>query len=146
MLGHKVLLAALFTLTGMCLTLVLAPIMAEIAYLVAAKERRHAGVFGPRGAYAQAYGLFNMSFAGGTLVGPLWGGLIETRAGWKTLTWTLALLSGVSAVPSVGFFFLFFHLCILCSLFFFCSSHLSNFFFRNKGGWKGGIHLIYVYD
>ena len=75
--------------------------MAEITYIIIAKETERPGLFGPKGAYAQAYGLFNMAYAVGSLVGPLWAGFVNTRAGWATMTWTMALLAGVSALPAL---------------------------------------------
>ncbi|TKA76737.1 hypothetical protein B0A49_02707 [Cryomyces minteri] len=100
-LGQKALLCALLFLVGVGLDLVMAPLMAEITYVVEAKEKKRPGLFGPAGAYAQAYGLFNVAFAGGCLVGPLWAGMVNERAGWGTMAWSLALLSLVSAVPTV---------------------------------------------
>lgn len=101
--GHKVLLVALILVIGAGMTLVVVPVLAEMTYLVQARERRHPGSFGRKGAYAQAYGLFNMAFAGGTLVGPIWGGFIERSAGWGTMTWTLGLISVCSALPAAIF-------------------------------------------
>lgn len=75
--------------------------MAEITYVVDAKEKKNPGIFGKTGAYAQAYGLFVMSYAAGTLIGPLWGGLVNSSAGWATMTWTLGLLSASGAVPAL---------------------------------------------
>jgi MFS family permease len=98
---HKVLFCALLALIGVCLTFVMSPLMAEITYVVEAKERKNPGIFGKSGAYAQAYGLFVTAFAAGTLIGPLWGGMVEQKAGWGTLTWTLGLLSAASAVPAL---------------------------------------------
>ncbi|KAI9829429.1 MAG: hypothetical protein M1819_006366 [Sarea resinae] len=99
-IGQKVLLCALLFLIGFSIDLVMAPLMAEITYVVEAKERKRPGMFGPSGAYAQAYGLFNTAFAGGTLVGPIWAGFVETSAGWGTVGWSLGLLSGISAIPA----------------------------------------------
>ena len=48
----------------------------------------------------KAYGLFNFAFAIGCLIGPLWGGFINKSAGWGTMTWSLGLLCGVSAIPT----------------------------------------------
>jgi MFS family permease len=50
-------------------------------------------------AYGQAYGLFNVAFSGGFLVGPLWGGYITEKAGWGIMVGSLAGLAGVSAIP-----------------------------------------------
>jgi len=99
-LSQKVLLCVLLALFGLAMSLSFSPLMAEISYVVSAKEERMPGVFGEKGAYAQAYGLFNVAFAGGCLVGPIWGGLINERAGWGTMSWTLGLLSAVTAVPT----------------------------------------------
>ncbi|KAK5171036.1 uncharacterized protein LTR77_004180 [Saxophila tyrrhenica] len=99
-LEQKVLLCALLALIGTCLTLMITPIMAEITYAVNAKaERRPAGFFGRNGAYAQAYSLFNMGFAAGTMFGPLLGGLVNQSQGWGTATLILGLVSGVTAIP-----------------------------------------------
>lgn len=97
-LSQKVLLVALLVLIGCTMTLVFPPIMAEITHVVIAKEKSSTK-FGKGGAYAQAYALFNVAFALGTLVGPIWGGLIKQRYGWNTMAWTLGLLAGVTALP-----------------------------------------------
>lgn len=98
-----VLMCALLGLLGFALTMVMTPLMAEITYEVAAQEKAQPGKFGPKGAYAQAYGLFNTAFAGGMLVGPLWGGFVTGTAGWGTTCWSLGVWSVVSAVPAVLF-------------------------------------------
>ena len=96
---QKVLLCALLALIGVTLTLTITPILAEIAYVIEAKEKKEPGIYGEKGAYAQAYGLFNTAFAAGTLIGPIWAGFVLQKAGWGTMSWTLGLLSGISAVP-----------------------------------------------
>lgn len=100
-INQKVLICALLALIGLSLTLCLTPLMAEITYVVQEKERKRPGLFGKAGAYAQAYGLFNMAFACGCLVGPLWAGFINETAGWSTMTWTLGLLAGFTSVPAL---------------------------------------------
>ncbi len=101
-MNHKVRLCALLAIMGVGFILLLVPAMAEMTYLVHSKEERRPGIFGKKGAYAQAYGLFNMAFAGGTLIGPLWGGFVERKAGWATVGWSLGLFVGVSVVPAVS--------------------------------------------
>src|SRR5438067_1361046 len=59
----------------------------------------------------------------GTLIGPIWAGFVETKAGWGTMAWSLGLLSGLSAIPTVRanlfhysfFFFFFFFLLMHCN-------------------------------
>ncbi|OBT89603.1 hypothetical protein VE02_01768 [Pseudogymnoascus sp. 03VT05] len=94
-----VLLCALLALLGTALAAVMPPLMAEITYIVEAKEVRSPGIFGAKGAYAQAYGLFVMAFAGGCLVGPIWAGFVDNKSGWGTMVWSLAILSFGGAVP-----------------------------------------------
>jgi MFS family permease len=99
-IGHKVLLCALLFTIGLGEALIITPVMSDISHVVFKKEKQNPEIFGKKGAYAQAYGLFNLSFALGALVGPLWGGFVREAAGWSTLTWSLGLLSGVSAIPT----------------------------------------------
>jgi hypothetical protein len=96
-----VLLSALLFLIGTCIAVSMTPLIAEFTYVVVAKEKQHPGLFGASGAYAQAYGLFNSAWATGCIVGPIWAGFIQAKAGWGTVTWTLGVLSAVSALPVV---------------------------------------------
>lgn len=102
-INDKVILCALLALTGLFLSLTFPPIMAEISSVVEAKEKNMLAVgragFGPGGAYAQAYGLFNMAFAGGCMVGPLLAGFIAEDRGWSTMALVLGILSAITAVP-----------------------------------------------
>lgn len=98
-LGQKALLCALLALIGTGIALVSSPIFTEIIHIVYAKERQNPGAFGAGGATAQAYGLFNLAFAAGTIVGPLYAGFILDAAGWGTMGWSLGLLTGVTSVP-----------------------------------------------
>lgn len=101
-MGQKVLLCALLAVIGLALVLALTPLMAEITYAVEARAaKRPAGFYGPSGAMAQAYGLFNMAFAGGSMAGPLLAGLVKDYAGWGTTTLVLGCVSLVSCVPCV---------------------------------------------
>lgn len=100
-LRQKVLLCALLACLGLALAMIMPCVMAEITYVVAAKEERTPGLFGRKGAYAQAYGLFNMAWAGGALVGPIWAGYVKQHAGWGAMGWSLGLLAALSAVPAV---------------------------------------------
>lgn len=44
------------------------------------------GIFGTKGAYGQAFGLMNVAYAAGSVVGPLMGGLLVESVGWNDLT------------------------------------------------------------
>ncbi|RDW81984.1 MFS transporter-like protein [Coleophoma cylindrospora] len=99
-LKQKVLLCALLALIGVGLAFVMPPLMAEITYLVDAKEQANPGIFGANGAYAQAYSLFITAFAAGTLIGPIWAGYVRDKAGWGTMSWSLGLFSVAGMVPA----------------------------------------------
>lgn len=96
-----VLLCALLVFLGAAVALVLTSLMTEFSKVCDAKEKQDPGLFGHRSAYAQSYGIFNVAWAGGTLVGPLWAAAVQKEGGWKTMTWTLGLLNAVSAIPVV---------------------------------------------
>lgn len=101
-IGDKILLCALLALIGVCLTIMVTPMMAEITYAVTDKAaRRPPGYFGPNGAYAQAYALFNVAWAGGCLIGPLLAGLVTAAHGWGVATLILGIISLVTAIPVV---------------------------------------------
>lgn len=95
--GQVVLLCALLACLGFALSMAMTPLLAEITYIINIKERSHPGIFGKRGAYATAYGLFNTAFAGGMLVGPIWGGFVTQGSGWGTMGWSLAISAFVAA-------------------------------------------------
>lgn len=100
---HVVLLSALLTLLGVASTLAGSPLMAEITFAIQHHNREQSGSSKSRNATAQAYALYSLSLAGGLLAGPLWGGVITRVSGWKTLTWTFGLFSGLTIVPTVYF-------------------------------------------
>jgi len=97
---EKVLLCALLACIDFCLTMGMAPLMAEIDHVVALEEKKNPGSFGKKGAVAQGYGLFNAAFALGTLIGPLWAGFVVQNAGWGTMGWSLGILSGCAGVTT----------------------------------------------
>lgn len=95
-MAHKVMLCGLLVGVGLAIVLVFGPTMAEITWSVVGDEP--AGESASVAPYAQAYGLYNMAFSGGAMLGPIIGGLIRDSAGWPTVTWVLALVSGLTAV------------------------------------------------
>lgn len=92
----KVMLCGLLVGVGIAIALVFGPLMAEITWSVTEDgSNNEAMSVAP---YAQAYGLYNMAFSGGALVGPLVGGLIRNSAGWPTVCWVLGLITVFTAV------------------------------------------------
>lgn len=76
-----ILLCALLVVAGVFLTLIISPLAADISFAVDEMEIKDPGCFGDKGAYAQAYALFNCSMAAACVVGPLLTGALEQRYG-----------------------------------------------------------------
>ncbi|KAL1852573.1 hypothetical protein Plec18170_005704 [Paecilomyces lecythidis] len=95
---QKVLLCALLVLIGAGFAVCLSPLFIEVTYLIDTKERECPDVFGGSSAISQGYGLFNCAFAAGSLIGPVWAGLVRDDYGWGAMGWTLGLLSGVASI------------------------------------------------
>lgn len=102
-LHDKVVLCALLALLGLCIALSMTPLAAEVFYAVNEKESESPDSFGRGGAMALAFGLTNMSFAAGNLIGPFFAGYIRQSAGWGTMGWAMGLITGVSSVPVLLF-------------------------------------------
>jgi len=88
--GQVAILCVILACLGTTLTFVIPPSMSEVALVV----REHGS-----GEYGQAYGLFNVAFSGGFIVGPLWGGYVTQDVGWNVMVGTLAGLAGFSVIP-----------------------------------------------
>lgn len=99
----KVLLCALLALLGFCVGIAMPPLVAEVFLAVKEKEDVSTDIFGRGGATALAFGLSNMGFAAGNLIGPFFAGFIRKDAGWGTMGWAMALIVGLSALPTFLF-------------------------------------------
>jgi MFS family permease len=67
------------------------------------KTKLHPAKFGRNGSLGQAYGLTNFCFAAGVMVGPIWAGFVYQQAGWRTMAWSLGLVSALGAIPTAFF-------------------------------------------
>ncbi|OAP61888.1 hypothetical protein AYL99_04091 [Fonsecaea erecta] len=99
--SQAVLLCALLVLLGAATALLLTSLMAEFSKVCDAKVRQEPDVFAGKSAYAQSYGIFNVSWAGGSLLGPLVSAAVKSAAGWKTMTWTMGLWCAVGILPTI---------------------------------------------
>lgn len=100
---QRVLLCALFFLVGMTAVNRLPIYSAEVSRAARDLQARWPGLLGDAGGVAQATSLWSAAYTLGCAIGPIWGGLIKQVAGWKTETWTVALLSGIAIVPAYLF-------------------------------------------
>ncbi|KKA24701.1 hypothetical protein T310_1250 [Rasamsonia emersonii CBS 393.64] len=98
-IGLKVLLCVLLAFIGVSFSMATPAVMTEVSLVMNDIKAKSPDAFGKNGAVAQAYGLMNCAFALGELIGPVWAGFIREDHGWGTMSWTLGLLSGVTAIP-----------------------------------------------
>ena len=89
--------------TGIGTTLMLAPLAADMFAIVEQLGKDNKGLFGPAGAYAQAYGLFDTALACGTMFGPAFVGFMYGKVGWKVAVLGLAVFCVSGCVPVVRF-------------------------------------------
>ncbi len=93
------LLCSLTLLLGISLNMILTPSWSDASYTVDTIMSKNPGIFGTKGAYAQAFGLMNMAYATGSLVGPLLGGFLIENVGWNDLTLGTGIFCALCVVP-----------------------------------------------
>lgn len=98
-LGQIILLISLVLILGLTITTNEITAMTEVFQVIEDHEAEFPGSFGEKGPVGQAYGLFNMAFAGGQLLGPMLDGGLRVKAGWGTETLVIGLVYGVAALP-----------------------------------------------
>ncbi|KAL8710663.1 MAG: hypothetical protein Q9225_007253 [Loekoesia sp. 1 TL-2023] len=76
------------------------PVAADLSAVVEAKEKTDPDAFGPGGAYAQAFALFNCSMAAATLFGPVVAGALVERHGWGVMTAAMGVFAFSGAIPA----------------------------------------------
>ena len=88
--------------TGFTLILIVSPVAADLSAVVEEKERSDPDAFGPGGAYAQAFALFNCSMAAATLFGPVVAGSLVERFSWGVMTAAMGVFAFSGAIPAVS--------------------------------------------
>ncbi|KAJ5512403.1 hypothetical protein N7463_001955 [Penicillium fimorum] len=97
--SHIALLCVILGAVGMCIDLSEPALIVEMQRVLDDMEAGDPGIFGGRGAVAQAFSLENMAHFGGLALGPMVGGFVEFKYGWKVMTLGLGVLSAVTAMP-----------------------------------------------
>ena len=91
-------LTVLLAFVGIALALALPSLQVEVSRVVEAIEGTNPGIFGPGGAYSQAYGLMNTAVAAGGFIGPLYAGFIRESFGWEAMSMSMGALSLIMLV------------------------------------------------
>lgn len=97
----KTLLFGFLFIAGVASTLQNVALMTEVSVGVGELEREWPGIFGRQGGMAQAYGLFNVAWSGGQVLGPLLAGLLSDVGGWRMMVNVFGAVSGATAVMIV---------------------------------------------
>ncbi|KAF3396491.1 hypothetical protein F1880_006673 [Penicillium rolfsii] len=96
---HVTILCIILGSVGLCVDLSGPALMVEIQRVLDDMESKEPGVFGEKGAVAQAFSLHSMAHFGGLALGPIIGGFVSFRCGWNTMTLALGILAMFTAVP-----------------------------------------------
>ncbi|KAL2837843.1 major facilitator superfamily domain-containing protein [Aspergillus pseudoustus] len=94
----RIILYILLLLAGLAAALKTVALMVEVNNVVDEKEKECPGIFGEQGGTAQAYGLFNVAWSGGQVLGPLAAGWLVDWKGWATMVSVFGIVSGGMAV------------------------------------------------
>uniref|UniRef100_A0A060T053 ARAD1C13860p n=1 Tax=Blastobotrys adeninivorans TaxID=409370 RepID=A0A060T053_BLAAD len=95
--------AALLTMAGLGIICVFSPMLGELSNATLKIESRKKGIFGPGKGFGQAYGLFNVAFSLGSIVGPFQSGATNDNQGWGMTSLSLGIVAFVTLIPSILF-------------------------------------------
>lgn len=94
----QVLLCVLLFLAGIGSILQNVALMVMVNGVAEQVERDYPGIFGEQGGTGRAYGLYNVAWSGGQVVGPLVAGYLAALGGWPLMVTVFGGISGVTAV------------------------------------------------
>lgn len=98
----KILLIIFLFFAGLASVLQMVSLMVEVHYIVERIENEHPSLFGHQGGTAQAYGLYNVAWSGGQVLGPLLAGFLVENNGWQTMVSVFGVMSGMTAMVFLG--------------------------------------------
>ncbi|OJJ51223.1 hypothetical protein ASPZODRAFT_87332 [Penicilliopsis zonata CBS 506.65] len=98
----KIVLYLLLLVAGFASTLQMVALMVEVNRVVEQRQKECPGIFGQKGGTAQGYGLFNVAWSGGQVLGPLLAGVLIDHFGWGTMVCTFGVLSAITAALLAG--------------------------------------------
>lgn len=101
--GHIALLSVLLVWIGTCTSALFAPVTGEFSNAVTKFEGKRPGCLGKGRGFGQVYGLFNVAYSLGSLIGPFMSGGIVASSGWGTAVLALGIVSFASAFVTFPF-------------------------------------------
>ncbi|RVD86768.1 uncharacterized protein DFL_005027 [Arthrobotrys flagrans] len=101
--GHIALLCVLLFCIGLVISASMPGAMSEISISVVEFEKESPGIFGDKGAFAQAYALFNIAWSLGSVVGPLLGGFLNKAIGWNDMVLLFGVLCLLTSFVTVWY-------------------------------------------
>ncbi|KAF3276624.1 hypothetical protein TWF970_006210 [Orbilia oligospora] len=101
--GHIALLCALLFCIGFVISASMPGAMSEISISVVEFEKESPGIFGEKGAFAQAYALFNIAWSLGSVVGPLLGGFLNKAIGWNSMVLLFGFLCLLTSFVTIWY-------------------------------------------
>lgn len=102
-LHDKLTFVALVALVGLFAIGAASPSLAEMTLALTEIEGRHPGIYGKGKGFGKAYGLFNVGYAVGAIIGPVQAGGVLSSKGWGTASLSLGIVCFIVAI--VSFFF-----------------------------------------
>ncbi|KAK6496595.1 hypothetical protein TWF481_001591 [Arthrobotrys musiformis] len=101
--GHIALLCVLLFCIGFVISASMPGAMSEISISVVEFEKKSPGIFGEKGAFAQAYALFNIAWSLGSVVGPLLGGFLNKAIGWNNMVLLFGFLCLLTSFVTIWY-------------------------------------------
>lgn len=96
-------LSVLLVIVGFCVSAIFAPVTGEFSNAVSKVEARRPGCLGKGRGFGQVYGLFNVAYALGSLIGPFEAGGIVDSHGWGAAVLSLGVVTFVAAFVTYPF-------------------------------------------
>lgn len=101
--GHIAGLSVLLVAVGLCISAILAPVTGEFSNAVSKFEAKNPGSLGRGKGFGQVYGLFNIAYSLGSLIGPFQAGGIVASKGWNTAVLSLGIVTFITAFITLPF-------------------------------------------
>lgn len=101
--GHIALMSVLLLLIGVGMCSLYAPVTSEFSIVASRLEQKYPGCLGKGKGFGQVYGIFNVAWSFGSLIGPFAAGGAVSKSGWGAAVLSLGILTFGSALVTFPF-------------------------------------------